>query len=163
MATKKIRGRRIQEPTKNQRYLSAVFSIIKKRDALAITGKNNHYNDTELRLIGEILAARSEGERLISTELATRLGVTRSAISQMVKRLEGDGVIMRVPDDTDRKIAYIELTKNALKEYEADIEICADFMGRVVERFGEENFFEMCEGIARFVELVKEERKGKEV
>ncbi len=163
MATKKIRGRRIQEPTKNQRYLSAVFSIIKKRDALVIAGKNNHYNDTELRLIGEILAARSEGERLISTELATRLGITRSAISQMVKRLETDGVIMRVPDDCDRKIAYIELTKNALKEYEADVATCADFMGRVVERFGEENFEEMCEMVARFVELVKEVRGEKSV
>ncbi len=163
MATKKIRGRRIQEPTENQRYLSAVFSIIKKRDSLAITGKNNHYNDTELRLIGEILAARSEGERLISTELAVRLGITRSAISQMVKRMETDGIVMRVPDDRDRKIAYIELTKNALKEYEADIEVCADFMGRVVGRFGEESFWQMCDMVARFVELIKEEKKEKEI
>ncbi len=159
MATKAIRGRRIQEPTENQKYLSAVFSIIKKRDAIAIAGRNNHYNDTELRLIGEVLAARSQGERLISTELALRLGVTRSAISQIVKRLEEQGVVTRVPDDVDRKIAYIELTKSALKEYEADMADCADFIGRVVARFGKEKFEEMCERITQFVELIKEEKK----
>ncbi len=161
MATKTIRGKRIERPTENQRYLSAVFSIIKKRDALAIAGKRNHYNDTELRLIGEVLAARSEGERLISTEIALRLGVTRSAVSQIVKRLESEGIVKRVPDDTDKKIAYIELTKTALKEYEADMLICADFIGRVVERFDKENFWQMCEMISQFVELVKEEKKNK--
>ncbi len=161
MATKIIRGRRMQEPTENQKYLGAVFSILKKRDALAVSGKNNHYNDTELRLIGEVLAARSEGERLISTEIALRLGVTRSAVSQIVKRLEEQGVITRVPDDVDRKIAYIELTKSALKEYEADMKICADFMGRVVNRYGVEKFWEMCDMVTQFVDLVKEEKKEK--
>ncbi len=161
MATKTIRGRRIQEPTKNQKYLSAVFSILKKREILAVADKNNHYNDTELRLIGEILAARREGERLISTELATRLGITRSAVSQIVKRLETEGVITRLPDDTDRKIAYVELTKSALKEYEADIKTCAEFTGRVVARFGEENFWTMCDLVTQFVDCIKEERKEK--
>ncbi len=159
MATKNIRGRRIQEPTKNERYLSAVFSIIKKRDAIAVAGKNNHYNDTELRLIGEVLAARSQGERLISTEIAKRLGVTRSAISQIVTRLEGQGIIKRVPDDKDRKIAYVELTKNAMTEYEKDMASCADFIGRVVTRFGEEKFERMCDMVSEFVDLVREEKK----
>ncbi len=158
MATKIIRGRRRREPTQNQKYLAAVFSILKKRDSLAVAGKENHYNDTELRLIGEVLSARSEGERLISTELAARLGITRSAVSQIVKRLETEGVVTRVPDDVDRKIAYIELTKSALKEYERDMENCAAFMGRVVERFGEENFWQMCDKVTQFVELLKEEK-----
>ncbi len=163
MATKTIRGRRIQERTENQKYLSAVFSIIKKRDAIAVSGKNNHYNDTELRLIGEILSARRDGERLISTEIALRLGITRSAVSQIVKRLEAEGIIKRVPDDVDRKIAYIELTKTALKEYEADMQTCAAFIGEVVQRFGEENFWQMCESISQFVELIKEEKQNKTV
>ncbi len=158
MATKIIRGRRIQEPTENQRYLSAVFSIIKKRDALAVAGKNNHYNDTELRLIGEVLSARSEGERLISTELAKRLGITRSAISQIVNRLESQEVVRRVPDDTDRKIAYIELTKSAMTEYEADMESCADFIGKVVSNYGVDKFWQMCDMVAEFVDCVKEEK-----
>ncbi len=161
MATKIIRGRRIKEPTENQKYLSAVFSIIKKRDAIAVAGKNSHYNDTELRLIGEVLAARSEGERLISTEIARRLGVTRSAISQIVNRLESQGIIKRVPDDVDRKIAYIELTKSAMNEYEADMQTCAAFIGKVVSRFGEERFWQMCDMVTEFVDLVKSEKREK--
>ncbi len=158
MATKTIRGRRIKEPTENQKYLSAVFSIIKKRDAIAVSDKNNHYNDTELRLIGEILAARSEGERLISTEIAKRLGITRSAVSQIVNRLEAQGVVKRLADDTDRKIAYVELTKSALAEYEADMEVCAQTMGRVVEKYGVERFWQMCDMVSEFVDCVKEEK-----
>ncbi len=160
MATKTIRGRRIKTRTENQTYLSEIFSVFKRMTALAVADKNSHYSDTELRLIGAILAARSKGERLISTEIAERLGVTRSAVSQIVKRLEAEEVVRRVPDDRDRKIAYIELTKPALKEYEADMDVCAAFVGRVVEKFGRERFEEMCALIEEFAELAKKEKNN---
>ena len=84
-----------------------VFSLLKKREEIIISDKKTRFSNTELRLLFEILTAKYEGKRLISTQLAKRLGVTRSAISQIVNRLEEEGVVRRVADDVDRKIAYI--------------------------------------------------------
>ena len=114
----------------------------------------------EIRLIAEVIAARYQGKRLISTQLADLLGVTRSAVSQIVNRLEEQGVVVRVPDDVDRKIAYVEVTEATLVAYEEDLKTCLDFIGRVVEKFGEENFKKMCELYDGFMDLIQVERKA---
>ena len=120
--------------------------------------KNSRFNDAEIRVLSEIISAKYDGRRLISTQLAKNLGVTRSAISQIVNRMEKNGVLKRVPDDIDRKIAYIEITEEALAMYGKDLEICKDFMGRVVEKFGVERFDEMCQAFEAFASLVQEEK-----
>lgn len=151
---------KVKKPSENERYLRAVFELIKKRDALIVSDRKTHFNDTEIRLLSEILTARYDGERLISTQLAKRLGVTRSAISQIVNRLEGSGVVKRVPDAVDRKIAYIEITDETMDTYGADLKICKNFVGRVVKKFGAERFEEMCVLMNEFMSLVTEEGKS---
>ena len=143
----------------NEKYLNQVFSIMKKRDNLIVSDKRSRFNDTELRLIGEVLSAKQSGSRLISTQLATKLGVTRSAISQIVNRLEETGVLKRVPDAVDRKIAYIEVTEETMDSYRADMKICGDFVGRVVERFGDEKFKQMKGLLEEFMDMMDEERQ----
>ena len=151
-ATKKI--------SKNERYLQAIYQTIKKREGLAIATKNTHFKDTELRLLAEIVSANSEGERLISTQLATRLGVTRSAISQIVNRLEKEGILRRAADEVDRKIAYIELTDKTLELYKKDWDAIQRFFRKVVKKFGEDRFFEMCSLSCEFIDLLEEERQA---
>ena len=143
----------------NERYLSAVFSMLKKRDSIVVSDKKMHFNDTELRLIGEVLAAKQKGKRLISTQLASKLGVTRSAISQIVNRLENSGVVKRVPDAVDKKIAYIEVTEETLACYKEDIKTCGDFIGKVVKNFGEERFQQMQSLVEEFMNMVEEEKQ----
>ena len=160
MATKQKTVKTARGKSKNEQYLGAVFALLKKRDGIAISDKKTRFNDTELRMLSEILAAKYEGRRLISTQLATLLGVTRSAVSQIVNRLEEQGVVVRVPDDVDRKIAYVEVTEATLVAYEEDLKTCLDFIGRVVEKFGEENFKKMCELYDGFMDLIQVERKA---
>lgn len=148
--------------SKNERYLLTIYQTMKKRDSFAIATKNTHFNDTELRLLAEIVSANSEGERLISTQLATRLGVTRSAISQIVNHLEKEGILRRVADDFDRKIAYIELTEKTMEIYKKDWEASQRFFGKVVKKFGEDRFFEMCSLSCAFIDLLEEERRTEE-
>ena len=100
---------------KEESYLNEIFLMIQKAEKLTVTDKKTSFNNIEMRLIGEILSSAYVGRRLISTQLATRLGVTRSAISQIVNKLEERGVVKRVSDSVDRKIAYIELTEESLK------------------------------------------------
>lgn len=145
--------------TAKEQYLNMVFTLIKKRDNLVITNKSNRFNDTELRLIGEVLLEKSKGGRLISTQIANRLGVTRSAVSQIVNRLEAEGVVQRVPDAVDRKIAYIEIAENSLKTYEKDFKECTNFIASVVEDYGAEKFKEMCAMVEDFIDRMNEAKK----
>ena len=159
MSCKNNEAKCAKKITVNEKYLNKIFHLLKKRENVAITGKKGGFNDTELRLIEEILSAKVEGKRLISTQLATALGVTRSAISQIVNRLEERGVVKRVADDVDRKIAYIEVTDEILTQYQQEIKICADFAGGVVKKYGVEKFNTMCDMVNEFLDLLGEEKK----
>ena len=132
--------------------------VMKEINSLVIADKATRFNNTEMRLLSEIIAARYVGKRLISTQLAQLLGITRSAVSQIVNRLETQGVVKRVADDVDRKIAYIEITEETLKTYGDDLKVCVDFVDRGVQRFGVDRFEKMCVELKVFVALVEEEK-----
>ena len=66
---------------------------MRKATNLKLESKKKTLNGTELRLLSEVIYANSKGERLISTRLAKRLNVTRSAISQIVNNLEKRGIV----------------------------------------------------------------------
>jgi len=142
----------------NEKYLNDIFTMMRNMDNLTVADKETRFNSTELRLLGEILASKYVGKRLISTQLAKLLGITRSAISQIVNRLESQGIVRRVADDVDRKIAYIEITEETLDTYGEDLKICVDFIGRCVKRFGVEKFNGMCEAFDEFCQLVEVEK-----
>lgn len=145
--------------TKKDKYLNALFALLKQNNNVIIADRKTHYNDTEIRLLYEVLMAKERGERLISTQIAKLLGVTRSAISQVVNRLETEGAVKRVADDVDRKIAYIEVTESTLAAYEQDKEVCLDFIARVVDKFGEDKFDTLCTLFNEFMAAVEEEKK----
>ena len=105
-------------------------------------------------MLEEIVAADKKGERLISTQLADKVGVTRSAISQMVNRLSEKGLVQRVPDDVDRKIAYIELTGNAKELYNAQRKRMGDVVAKVVADFGADKANQMLKLVDEFCDSV---------
>ena len=152
---------------KRDLHLTMMFSLMKKR-AMAVS-TDARFNNTEIRLLAEILSAHYEGKRLISTQLADLLGITRSAVSQIVNNLEKENVVKRVADDVDRKIAYIEVTDTAFDLYRNDLENCKDYVGQLVERFGEDKFYQLCDLFDEFMEkaeafreeLVPSKKKGK--
>ena len=150
---------------KSEEHLVKIFSIMRKSDDIVITDVKTRFNKTELRMLREIVGAKAMGERLISTQLAKRLGVTRSAVSQIVNKLEYEGVVKRVPDDVDQKIAYVEITDEILETYSQDIYQCVQFVDRLVEEFGEERFDEMCQAFHDFIDLaagmIEQSKKNK--
>ena len=148
----------IIEDEKSAKHLNMLFSFFREKEQICFYGAKTHFSSTEICLIGEVLSARYQGRRLISTRLADILGITRSAVSQIVNRLEAQNVVRRVADDVDRKIAYVEITEEALETYGEDLEICVDFVGRVVEKFGEERFNNMCKAFEDFCALVELEK-----
>ena len=131
------------ENLKKEERLMKLFQMMKAQNALAIMEKTMTFNHTELRMISEILAAKHEEKRLISTQLADILGITRSAVSQIVRNLEEEGVVVRMPDAVDRKIAYVEISPNVMERYGQEISEYRNFITNVVVQFGEENFDKM--------------------
>jgi DNA-binding MarR family transcriptional regulator len=59
------------------------------------------------------------GEPLTLSELAARLSCVRSNITQLVDRLEGDGLVRRVDDSQDRRSVRAELTQIGMEKQKA--------------------------------------------
>ena len=126
----------MNQETTNKEYLGKVFSMLKNMENVVMVNKKTKFNNSELRLISEVLLAKYEGKRYISTQLAGRLNVTRSAISQIVNKLEKEGVVKRTPVADDRKTAWVEIADGALDSYEQELAAAAEFCGKVVKKFG---------------------------
>lgn len=150
--------KRVGRTSENDRYLSAIFTLQKRNDALVVCNKKSRFSDTELRLLGEIILAEREGKRLISTQLADRLGITRSAVSQIVNRMEKDGVVKRIPDAVDRKIAYVIMTEETLQEYQAELKSVKGFIGKIVREYGVEKFNALCQMMDEFLTLIEKKK-----
>ncbi len=148
---------------KSEEHLKKIFTMLKEKDGLLLTQKKSAFNSTELRLLNEIITAGYEGKRLISTRLATKLGITRSAVSQIVNHLEARNIVKRVPDDVDKKIAYIELSEGILELYGEELKNALEFVGDLVDEFGEDNFNKMYELFTRFITLARARMQEKEV
>ena len=149
----------IMERTKEEKYLERIFYLLRTHDNIRFTGKKARFNQTELRLLGEIVSAKNKGQRYISTQLATMLGVTRSAISQIVNNLEERGVVKRVPDEVDRKIAYVEITDNVLDVYGEELHGISARVAKVISMFGEERFDELCDRLDEFFKIAEKVMK----
>ncbi|HUQ46693.1 MAG TPA: MarR family transcriptional regulator [Gemmatimonadaceae bacterium] len=63
------------------------------------------------------------GEPLTLSELAARLSCVRSNITQLVDRLEADGLVRRVDDASDRRSVRAELTAVGIEKQKAGAEV----------------------------------------
>ena len=117
-------------------YLGKIQNMTRTMQNVVFVRGKKSFNNSEMRMLEEIVAADKKGERLISTELADKVGVTRSAISQMVNRLSAKGLVKRVPDDVDKKIAYIELDGKAKEMYLAQRKKMGEVVNKVINDFG---------------------------
>ncbi len=118
-------------------YLVKLIQIAKDMENLGLFD-GGKLNKTEFRLIREVLIEGERGKKIISSELARRLGITRSAVSQMVTKLEKQDVLMRTESPIDKKIAYVQLSDKAYGIFETQCRQANATMERVVEEMGEE-------------------------
>lgn len=156
MGRKKKMVKPVTTSEENKAYLFEFFGMLKEVQIASTAQKNERFNNTEVRLMSEIVYAKSKGERLISTQLADRLALTRSAISQIVAKLEGEGVVRRVPDEIDKKIAYVELTEATEEKFGKVVDSYAEFIGQVVARFGIKKMDKMLSLVREFSEAVND-------
>lgn len=119
------------------RLMQEIYSISKQLEGAREVYHSLPFNNTEMLMMREIVVAQGEGRRLISSRLAEKLDITRSAVSQIVNKLEAKKVVRRVPDAKDRKIAYIELTEEAYGAYTEIKRRINAVLENLIARFGE--------------------------
>ena len=141
------------------KYLNKLILMIKFMDGLSILPEGINLTQMEFRLIREIVLEEEAGSHIISSELARRLGITRSAVSQLVAKLEKRNVVKRVASPTDRKIFYVALSDSALSAFKKNWKAANDFVNRVVEEFGAENTDKLIALSEEFVKTFESVRK----
>ena len=124
-------------------YLIKLFQIIKDMENVSLFRERAKLSKTEFALLREIVMEGENGRKIISSELARRLGITRSAVSQLVTKMEKEGVVKRVASPTDRKIAYIQLSDESVAVFEEQCKEANDIMQRVVDKMGEDRIREL--------------------
>lgn len=132
--------------------MQEMYAIGKRLEELKIFHRAMPFNNTEMQMMREIIAAKERGSRVISSGLAKLLGITRSAVSQMVNKLESKGVVRRVPDSRDKKIAYIELSDKARSIYEESRARVNGLLERIVAKLGEEKVEHFITGTNEFID-----------
>lgn len=135
-------------------YLGKIQNMTRTMQNVVFVRGKKSFNNSEMRMLEEIVAADKKGERLISTELADKVGVTRSAISQMVNRLSAKGLVKRVPDDVDKKIAYIELDGKAKEMYLAQRKKMGEVVNKVINDFGVDKANQMIKLVEEFSDSI---------
>lgn len=131
-----------------------------KTETLLKTHDERTFNNTEMRLIGFVIYNDELGKKVISTQIARNLGITRSAVSQMVNRLSERGVVQRTPSEFDRKIAYIELSDASRAEYEEQKVKMEETLQKVSAIMGEADMSEFIRLLNKFIDC-REQVVGK--
>ena len=83
---------------------------------------------------GALTKLEEAGEPLTLSELAERLSCVRSNITQLVDRLEADGLVRRVADPADRRSVRAELTKLGMEKQAAGASELARIHAEIADR-----------------------------
>lgn len=75
-------------------------------------------------------------EPLTLSEIATRLACVRSNVTQLVDRLEADGLVRRVEHSSDRRSIRAELTAEGRDRQKQGSAVLADIATRVADGMG---------------------------
>lgn len=141
-------------------YLIKCFQLMRNMENIDFFAGVHELSRTEFRLLREVILEAEKGKSIISSELARRLGITRSAVSQLVTKMEKDGIVNRVASPTDRKIAYIRLSENSRVVFEEQCRKANATMERIVAEVGEDkvrDFFNLYDEFSKSIDKVMKE------
>ncbi len=139
-------------------YLVKLFETIKDLENIDFFLGTKRLSRTEFRLLREVILENNRGREIISSELARRLGITRSAVSQIITKLEERNVVRRMASATDKKIAYVRLSEASISVFNEQCSRANKLVERVVERFGEDRINELIDGYQQLAAVFLEVR-----
>ena len=140
-------------------YVLRLFGFVQEVEDLKFFGDPAKFSKTEGRLLREVITEYAKGRDIISSELSRRLGVTRSAVSQLVTKLEKQDIVKRVAAPDDKKIAYVRLSDSAMETFEAKCREVNALLDACASKFGKDRMQRLSVDSADFIALVREARE----
>lgn len=141
------------------KYFIKLLQSIKELDELDFFMGRSKLSQTEFRLLLEVILEGEKGCDIISSELARRLGITRSAVSQIVTKLEEKNIVKRTASPVDRKIAYIRLSDAAVSVFNEQCKRVNTVMEKVVGEYGEDRLHSLIKEYDAFADVFARVRK----
>ncbi len=141
-------------------YLTQFMQILRKIENLDLFAATAKFSKTEFRILREIVTENERGNQIISSELARRIGVTRSAVSQIVNKMEKEGVIKRAFSPDNKKIAYVQLSERTRGVYEEQCKQANEYISKIISAYGKEkweSFLSECRELSEVYENLKRE------
>lgn len=89
----------------------------------------------KLAVLSHLVASESP---LPLGELATRLSCVRSNVTQLIDRMEADGLVRRVDDPNDRRAVHAKLTEEGRERHREGMRRVASLEERLTEQFTDE-------------------------
>ena len=145
-----------KKPMEADQILQDIFGIARKLDEIKVFHNILPFNNTELQFMKVIVLADEAGKRVISSDIARSLGITRSAVSQMVKKLEDEKIIVRVPAENDKKSSHVMLSPAARTAYERMKDYMNAFVQQIVDRVGSDEIRRFIDGMNKFIDIFNE-------
>lgn len=101
---------------------------------------------------GRLLCILAENEGVSSRELAELLDIRPSSLSELLGRLEGEGLITRAADEADKRVSRVTLTEKGRELGRKAAERHEEHRARMCACFTEEEAVQFCEMCARLGE-----------
>ena len=95
----------------------------------------------------------ADGSRV--TELASRAGMTKQAMGELVRHLEAAGYLRRQPDPRDGRASLVRPTRRGWECIATARRIAADLERELAERWGEAPLEELRAGLAGLTAVLR--------
>jgi DNA-binding MarR family transcriptional regulator len=102
---------------------------------------------------GSLLIPLFEEDGLRQGELARRARLSKQTMTEMVRRLERDGLVERRPDPADARASLIFLTRRSRHFEPLAASVLADLDSLVRARLGDERLGDVKDALRRLMEL----------
>ncbi|MBQ8639048.1 MAG: MarR family transcriptional regulator [Lachnospiraceae bacterium] len=109
------------------------------------------------------MAAKQAGEsceKLYLRDIARRMDIPVSRISQIARRLKDRGLVLWAHDGDGREGTYLILTETGSEALKRQEDVLKEYYEKVIARFGKEAFIQFLKQMAK-LEIIMKEEAGK--
>ncbi len=112
----------------------------------------------ESRGAGRLLRVLQENDGMSSRELADRMGIRPASLTEMLNRLEADGILTRQPDPADQRRNRIFIQEKGyvlLKKMKAVRQTEREHINKSLTLEEQEQFVALCEKLTKSLEELR--------
>jgi DNA-binding MarR family transcriptional regulator len=132
--------------------LALPLQVIGRRVANALA--RHGFTDYRLTYQSVFQWCRPEGSRL--TELASRAGVTKASMGEIIDALVQRGYMERVPDPTDGRALLIRRTERGWEVNRVARQVVEEIQQEWIHALGEEQFTHLLDALRQLATILKE-------